>query len=658
MPAPPKAFFEEQLGKSLTPAEYTNLLNKGGWSAEPVSTPAAAGPMSTPGPGQFPVEAPPPGIAAPTPANAPDPANYQWSPGLGGAVQKLGWASKVTNGMDPTAAALAVNPPTEDGGGALGGADTHANSGPQPMGPPGVPGVLKKTAGAGDVAPAVDGASGVKPGGVGGGGFGGGGSKGPPTQEQLEKMFMLPGEKEAWLKQIEYEKGQAEKSKQLMDLEITAAEKTTAEQLGATQAYAAAQAKQAEDEAQFQDWHSKEMAQLQADSDKAAAMKLDSNRMFRYQNTGDAVLGGVMMALGAIGGAMAQTTGATHDNPFVTSLNKAIERDLAQQQVEIEQAKSGVARKEGILAQRYKQYGDMKVAKNAAQLDAYKLAMVQINQKAAIMGTESAKVNAEKASAALQYQIDSKMAQHDLYLQAQWKQYQQAQAQAAAAAAYAQQQKAEEERKYWRGVEGDLLKKDGTKLVFDKSTGAPIGVIDPATGQLVSDGGGGGSNGSNKPQPVPLIMGFNAKGEPTYADAKAYNPESATKIKNANEAYEQAKQDVALLKALRKKHGGGAIWSPDDQAEADAASGRLILQVKELGKLGALSGPDMKLVEMQVPTDPLAVKPGAAILGQDPVGKKIDALDKGLDRMYGATIKAHTKAPASSKSAAPLKEAP
>jgi hypothetical protein len=493
---------------------------------------------------------------------------------------------------------------------------------------------------------------------AGGGGYGGiGGPTGAPTIEQLEAQFLLPGEKEKFLGDVAYMQAQNEKTKVLHDLEITAQEKILAEQAGVTKAFAEGQAKQAEDDAEFRAWHGKEMQTLQAESDKVANMKLDQGRLFKYQNTGDAVMASVAMALGALGGAFSQSLLGSADNPFVTSLNRAVERDLAAQQAEIENKKAGVVRKEGLLSQRYKQYGDMAVAKNAARLDAYKIALVQVNQMAAKLGTESAKVNAEKASMALDKQVADATANHDLMLQSQyqkWKALQIQQQQAAAAAAAA---KADEERKYWRGVAGEMLKKDGTVPVFDQTTGQPIGAMDPTTGQLVGPDGLG-SGGGNKAQPVTLIKEFNAEGQPEYYDAKAYNPESATALKKSTEAYDQAKQDIKILKDLRKKHGGGAIYSPEDQDIADAAIGRLQLQVKELGKLGALSGSDLDLIKKQIPNDALAVKPAAALIGQDPIGVKINELDKGLDRMYKASVNAHMKAPASSKSAAPLKAVP
>lgn len=668
MPAPDKAFFENKLGKSLTDVEYSTLLNKGGWSATPAVSPY--------GPGQFPVEAPPPGIAAaPSGPNAP-PLLASLSPGA--ASMWEGAPAGVQSSMTPVSDTT-MGAPNTAGAGLAGqvkkaawmtGASTEDGPGfgaaPRPDGAPaGAPS-------AGPLAPA----GGLPPkpamGGGGGGGGGGSGLGGAPTLAQLQSKFLLPGEQAEWERQMAYEQGQVEKQKKLMDLEITSQEAIAAEQLGATKAYAAAQQKQVEDDAAFQDWHSKEMQALQGESDKAAAMKLDSNRMFRYANTGDAVLAGVAMALGAIGGAMAQTTGATHDNPFVTSLNKAIERDLAQQQVEIEQAKSGVARKEGILSQRYKQYGDMKVAKNAAALDAYKIALVQLNQKAALMGTEAAKLNAEKAGAALQNQIDSKSAQHDLYLQAQWKQYQQAQAQAAAAAAWAQQQEAKKRDSKVFDAQLDVAKKragdiGGSVAVLDTPKTLANGNVLPAGSAVVLDAQGNidvsGTDAANKQVSVPTVAGFSAEGKPMYGGATLIDKGDKKVWDDQVKSYTAIKQQLKIIEDLRKKHGGGALpvpWNADDRKAAEAAASNIhgLLKGPAMLNLGAVSGTDMKFLTAQVPEQPLSTAgPVEAVTGQDPYGTQLKAFETSIDNAYKAGESVYLKGGAAKNTAIPTQAA-
>jgi hypothetical protein len=168
MPAPDKAFFENKLGKSLTDVEYSTLLNKGGWSAAPA--------LSAYGPGQFPAEAPPPGIAAaPAGPNAP-PLLASLSPG---AAAMWGAApSGVQSSMTPVSDTT-LGAPNVEGAGLAGqvkkaawmtGASTEDGPGfgaaPRPDAGPSMPSAPSSPSGAtGSSAPST---------GYGGGGGGGG----------------------------------------------------------------------------------------------------------------------------------------------------------------------------------------------------------------------------------------------------------------------------------------------------------------------------------------------------------------------------------------------------------------------------------------------------------------------------------------------------
>src|SRR6185295_9943767 len=90
-----------------------------------------------------------------------------------------------------------------------------------------------------------------------------------------------------------------------------------------------------------------------------------------------------------------------------------------------------------------------------------------------------------------------------------------------------------------------------------------------------------------------------------------------------------------IIKDLRAKHGGGAIWSPDDQAAAEAAATRVQLALKSpaMANLGAISGADAGYLEKQMPTDPLAVK-AVGVVGSDPIGTQLDSLETSVDNMY------------------------
>lgn len=78
------------------------------------------------------------------------------------------------------------------------------------------------------------------------------------------------------------------------------------------------------------------------------------------------------------------------------------------------------------------------------------------------------------------------------------------------------------------------------------------------------------------------------------------------------------------LIALRVKHSGGAILNREDVGRAKQLSKDLLLQYKDMAKLGVLSQSDEKILNTIIPDDPLQYNSIAAgIQGQDPTLHKL-----------------------------------
>jgi hypothetical protein len=243
------------------------------------------------------------------------------------------------------------------------------------------------------------------------------------------------------------------------------------------------------------------------------------------------------------------------------------------------------------------------------------------------MGTDAAKLNAEKAGAALQNQIDSKSAQHDLYLQAQWKQYLDAKAKADAAAAYAAQAKADaaayaaqaKADKYNDKIMDATL--DGVKETLKEYPGAQVKtykdangydhviVVDPTTGKQVWSGEKGGKAGS---APVTMV-GIDANGEPVQmGGAQATSAEAGNKYNAVSYSALEGLRIINEMKKLRQKYNGGAIIAkPEDIEKAKLLRRQLFTAAKTAGEN---SDKDAERIEATLP-DVLGLDPKAAILG-------------------------------------------
>ncbi|MGL4807636.1 MAG: hypothetical protein ACRC4O_02730, partial [Giesbergeria sp.] len=180
-------------------------------------------------------------------------------------------------------------------------------------------------------------------------GFGGGGGPAPmpnnptgygqpaPTVDPLaakKAAVLLPGQDAQFQNEMAFGASQNAKDAELLGIKATAQEKMAAEQAGATEAYATAQAQEAKDRENFAAFYDGETQKLQQTSDRLANAKVDSMRMFKQEG-----LAGVFQAVSVAFAMYAGVKGAAAtggQNAGVIALEKAIDRDVAMQEKDLQ----------------------------------------------------------------------------------------------------------------------------------------------------------------------------------------------------------------------------------------------------------------------------------------------------------------------------------
>ena len=112
----------------------------------------------------------------------------------------------------------------------------------------------------------------------------------------------------------------------------------------------------------------------------------------------------------------------------------------------------------------------------------------------------------------------------------------------------------------------------------------------------------------------------------------ANTPDDAKKRKESSVSKKLFDSKLNEMIALREKHGGGASMNRDDVARGKQLSKDLLLEYKNMAKLGTLSQSDEDIINAIIPSDPLEYNsPLAAIQGQDPILSNMKKFKKDSD---------------------------
>jgi hypothetical protein len=130
------------------------------------------------------------------------------------------------------------------------------------------------------------------------------------------------------------------------------------------------------------------MNRLQEESDKLAKETIDPQRYWNSKSTGDKILSVFASALGGMAGGKDQ-----NNNMALKILQTNITRDIEAQAFNIQNRRTGVKERAGLLAQRWEQFKDMDLAKKAAAVDAYQVMRQQLDSLTAGAHSEHVKNN-------------------------------------------------------------------------------------------------------------------------------------------------------------------------------------------------------------------------------------------------------------------------
>lgn len=124
----------------------------------------------------------------------------------------------------------------------------------------------------------------------------------------------------------------------------------------------------------------------------------------------------------------------------------------------------------------------------------------------------------------------------------------------------------------------------------------------------------------------------------------ANTEDDAKKLKEGHESKKNFDEKLNEMIKLREKHGGGTILNRNDVARAKQLSKDLLLEYKNMAKLGVLSQSDEAIINAIIPEDPLEYNsPLAAIQGQDPVLHKLKSFKSDSDKDFSNRIATRTR---------------
>jgi len=124
----------------------------------------------------------------------------------------------------------------------------------------------------------------------------------------------------------------------------------------------------------------------------------------------------------------------------------------------------------------------------------------------------------------------------------------------------------------------------------------------------------------------------------------ANNEDDAKKLKEAYESKKNFDNKINDMIALREKHKGGAILNREDVARGKQLSKDLLLEYKNMAKLGVLSQSDENIINAIIPEDPLQYNSfAAAIQDQDPTLHRLKEFKKDSDKDFATRVQTRTR---------------
>ena len=121
----------------------------------------------------------------------------------------------------------------------------------------------------------------------------------------------------------------------------------------------------------------------------------------------------------------------------------------------------------------------------------------------------------------------------------------------------------------------------------------------------------------------------------------ANSEDDAKKLKEAHEAKSNFDSKIDEMIQLRKEYGGEAL-NREAVARGKQLSKDLLLEYKNMAKLGVLSKTDEKIINAIIPDDPLAFS-AAGIVGQDPILTTLEKFRSDSERDFQTRVNTRTQ---------------
>lgn len=125
---------------------------------------------------------------------------------------------------------------------------------------------------------------------------------------------------------------------------------------------------------------------------------------------------------------------------------------------------------------------------------------------------------------------------------------------------------------------------------------------------------------------------------------RANTPDDAKQLKEGHLSKKAFDNKLQQMIDLRERNSGGAIFNREDVARGKQLSKDLLLEYKNMAKLGVLSKSDEDIINAIIPEDPLEYNsPLAAVQGQDPTLARMKAFKADSDKNFRDGIAIRTR---------------
>lgn len=341
--------------------------------------------------------------------------------------------------------------------------------------------------------------------------------------------------------------------------------------------------------------------------DALSNTRVDPDRVFKNQTTGQQIAGLISVALGGY------LTAGRGPNPAIEMIQKKIDDDVKAQMADLETKRFGIGAKNTLLQQQIAQNRDKADAAETLRLAQTKLVMDDIKAQAAADGSDIAKLEGDRLAAGIMKDAVDKNRAH-------WLQEHTAATQDAHLK-IAQQQLALEQKKEDAAEKAKAEELRLRQEALDAKAKIPGSLqgLDPKELRALEVHGADGK-----------LLGY------------SYSSERAKNTSDAIQSYENYSSDLKEYRDLLQKMGGRAfggvagIGKSEDLSKAQSVHKRLITNAKTMQKLGAMSESDYQLLLDQLPEPKTWTSTGSAPLpGVEDAMKQADV---SIDKMVRGNV--------------------